>query len=103
MCEYTTSRMHRKKSGNSNVGATTGVSFGAAENLKITALKMTAEQVKALQVGETVIVRKEGHEPVICMVAFRSRPDNKFLTYRVKGEIKMFAIRDYPDISYERR
>ena len=64
---------------------------------------MTASQVKALQVGETVTVRKEGHEPVICMVAFRGRPDNKFLTYRVKGEIKMFDIRDYPDISYERR
>ena len=64
---------------------------------------MTATQVKALQVGETVTVRKEGHEPIVCMVAFCGRPDNKFLTYRVKGEIKMFAIRDYPGISYERR
>lgn len=61
---------------------------------------MTAEEVRALQVGETVSVIMEGYEPVFCTVAFRGTPDNKFLTYRTKGQIKRFAIRDYPDMQY---
>lgn len=69
--------------------------------MKITALKMTSEQVKALQVGETVSVIKEGCEPVLCTVAFRGEPSRKFLTYRVKGEIRRFAIREYPGMRYE--
>ena len=62
---------------------------------------MTAEEVKALQVGQTVTVRKEGRESVICTVAFRRDPKRKFLTYRVKGEIGSFAIKDYPDMRFE--
>lgn len=62
---------------------------------------MTAEEVRALQVGDTVTVRKEGREPVICTVAFRGDPSKKFLTYRVNGEIKRFAIKDYPGICFE--
>lgn len=62
---------------------------------------MTAEEVGAMQAGETVIVRKEGLEPVICTVAFRRDPKRKFLTYRVKGEIRSFAIKDYPDMRFE--
>lgn len=63
---------------------------------------MTAEEVKALQVGECVTIRKEGHEPILCTVAFREHPANKFLTYRDHGLIKKFAIRDYPDMEYMR-
>lgn len=63
---------------------------------------MTAEEVKALQVGETVKIQKEGHEPIICTVAFRDHPANKFLTYRDKGQIKRFAIRDYPGVAYSK-
>ena len=63
---------------------------------------MTAAQVKALQVGETVTVRKEGHEPVICTVAFRDTVKNKFLTYRDKGQLKSFAIKDYPGMTYQK-
>lgn len=63
--------------------------------------KMTAEEVKALQVGQTVTVRPKGREPVLCTVAFRERPDNKFLTYRANGQIRKFSIRDYSDAEYE--
>lgn len=63
---------------------------------------MTAEEVKALQAGETVTIRKEGHEPILCTVAFRGSPANKFLTYRDKGRIKSFAIKDYPGMEYMR-
>ena len=61
---------------------------------------MTAEEVKALHIGDTVTVCKEGHEPISCIVAFRVHPSNKFLTYREKGQIKKFAIRDYPGMQY---
>lgn len=61
---------------------------------------MTAEEVKALQVGDTVTIRKEGHEPILCTVAFHENPANKFLTYWDKGQIKKFAIRDYPGMTY---
>lgn len=64
---------------------------------------MTADQVKALQVGETVTIQKEGHEPILCTVAFRGHPSNKFLTYRDKGQIKKFPIRDYPGVAYVRK
>ena len=63
---------------------------------------MTAEEVKALQVGETVNVQKEGHEPIVCTVAFREHPSNKFLTYRDKGQLKKVAIRDYPGMMYSK-
>lgn len=63
---------------------------------------MTAAEVKALQVGETVKIEKEGHEPIICTVAFHGNPANKFLTYRDKGQIKRFAIRDYPGMAYSK-
>lgn len=61
---------------------------------------MTAAEVKALQVGETVKIEKEGHEPILCTVAFHGNPANKFLTYRDRGQIKRFAIRDYPGMTY---
>ena len=61
---------------------------------------MTVEEVKDLHIGDTVTVCKEGHEPISCIVAFRVHPSNKFLTYREKGQIKKFAIRDYPGMNY---
>lgn len=63
---------------------------------------LTVEEVKALQVGETVRVIKEGCEPVFCTVAFRGEPSRKFLTYRVNGEIRRFAIREYPGMRYDK-
>lgn len=63
---------------------------------------MTAEEVKALQVGETITIRKEGRGPILCTVAFRGHPINKFLTYREKGQIKKFPIRDYPGMTYSK-
>ena len=63
--------------------------------------RVKAEQVRALQVGETVRIRKEGQEPVICTVAFRGQPVNKFLTCWDRGQIKTFAIRDYPGREYQ--
>lgn len=62
---------------------------------------MTAEEVRTMQAGETVTARKEGREPVLCTVAFRRESKRKFLTYRVNGEIRSFAIKDYPDIRFE--
>ncbi len=61
---------------------------------------MTAAQVKALLIGDTVSIQKEGHEPVLCVVAFRGKPGNKFLTYRDRGQVKAFAIKDYPGLNY---
>ena len=63
---------------------------------------MTADEVKSLQIGETVTVCQKDREPVICTVAFRRDPKRKFLTYRVNGEIRSFAIKDYPNMRYER-
>lgn len=67
---------------------------------------MTAEEVKALQVGTRVdMIGKdpEGNERCIqCTVAFRGSPANKFLTYRDKGVIKHCAIKDYPGKQYMR-
>lgn len=63
---------------------------------------MTAEEVKALQVGETINICKEGHEPILCTVAFHGTPTNKFLTYRDNGHIKKFPIKDYPGMTYSR-
>lgn len=63
---------------------------------------MQACDVLALAVGDSVYICKEGREPVLCTVAFRGNPANKFLTYRDNGQIKRFAIRDYPEARYEK-
>ena len=62
---------------------------------------LTVEHVNALQIGESVYICKAGHEPVRCTVACRA--GKKFLTYRDKGQIKRFNIRDYPGMEYHRR
>lgn len=61
---------------------------------------MNAAEVKALQVGETVKIQKEGHKPILCTIAYQGTPANKFLTYRDQGQIKKFSIRDYPGVHY---
>lgn len=63
---------------------------------------MTAEEVRALEVGQTVRIEREGHEPIVCTVACRGDPANKFLTYRVKGALIRCEIRDYPGMHYRR-
>lgn len=61
---------------------------------------MNAAEVKALQVGEMVWIRKEGCNPILCTIAYQGSPANKFLTCRVKGKIKRFSILDYPGVHY---
>ena len=61
---------------------------------------MTAEEVKRLQVGEAVKLCGESGESVSCIVA--GHGGKKFLTYRDKGQIKRFAIRDYPGRQYRK-
>ena len=60
---------------------------------------LTAEQVKALQVGETVQLCGEAL-CVTCTVA--SRGGAKFLTYRVKGKLRYCFIEDYPGATYSK-
>lgn len=61
---------------------------------------MTAEEVKRLQVGEAVYLCGDSGEIVACIVA--GQGGKKFLTYRDKGQIKRFAIRDYPGRHYRK-
>lgn len=61
---------------------------------------LNAEQVKALEVGQTVTILKAGREPIVCTVA--GRGEQKFLTYRVKGALIRCEIRDYPGWEYRR-
>ena len=60
--------------------------------------RLTVEEVRALQVGEQVFINGEtpaGIRHIECTVARRGTGD-KFLTFRVKGKLKWFSIRDYP-------
>lgn len=63
---------------------------------------MTAEEVRALEVGQTVRICSDSGEAVSveCIVAASGAA--KFLTYRDKGQLKRFAIRDYPGKHYRR-
>lgn len=65
-------------------------------------VRLSAEQVKALQVGQRVNLCLDGDDShsVACMVA-GCHGAAKFLTYRDKGQLKSFAIRDYPGRYYE--
>lgn len=60
-------------------------------------VRLSAEQVTALQVGQRVNLCLDGDDSqsVACTVA-RCHGAAKFLTYRDKGQLKRFAIRDYP-------
>lgn len=61
---------------------------------------MTAEEVRALEVGQTVTILKAGREPIVCTVA--GRGEQKFLTYRVKGKLRYCFIEDYPGATYSK-
>ena len=64
---------------------------------------MTAEQVKALQIGERVDIIKEtptGRRRIECTVACRG--GKKFLTYRVKGALIRCEIREYAGWTYSK-
>lgn len=63
---------------------------------------MTAEEVRALEVGQTVRICSGSCEAasVECMVA--ACGGSKFLTYRSKGQIKRFAIREYAGWTYSK-
>ena len=65
-------------------------------------VRLNAEQVKALQVGQRVnlCLDRDDSQSVACTVA-RCHGGTKFLTYRDKGQLKRFAIRDYPGRYYE--
>lgn len=64
---------------------------------------MTVEQVRALQVGESVDIIKEtpaGPKRFECTVACRG--GKKFLTYRVKGALIRCEIREYAGCTYSK-
>lgn len=61
---------------------------------------MTAEDVKRLQVGETVLICDGMGRSVPCVVA--SRMGVKCLTYRIKGQIRALEIRDWPGKHYKK-
>lgn len=62
------------------------------------------EAVRALPVGSWVNIHgedKDGEHRVIeCTVASHFDGTEKFLTYRVKGELKSCAIKEYPGKYY---
>lgn len=64
--------------------------------------EITAEDVKALQIGSRVNLHgndKYGiHQWIECTVA--GTPQHKFLTYRDQGMLRKCPIRDYPNKYY---
>lgn len=64
---------------------------------------MTAEDVNAMAVGSRVLLCGEDQngqrQAALCTVA--GRPPQKFLTYRIKGEIHSCRIKDYPGKDYK--
>ena len=68
------------------------------------ARELTVEEVKALSIGIRVNIEGEDqsgeHRVIECTVAGVSGHDEKFLTYRVKGELRRCAIKEYPGKRY---
>ena len=66
--------------------------------------ELSVEDVRTLDIGQTVQIcgnDSEGQYRMLdCTVA--SRGGRKFLTYRLKGQIKSCAIREYPGKIYRR-
>ncbi len=66
--------------------------------------ELTADEVKALQVGSCIEIIGEDKDGiqrrVTCTVA--GLPGRKFLTYRIHGKLKKCAIKQYPGKSYVR-
>lgn len=63
---------------------------------------MTAEEVRALDVGQTVRICSDSGETVSVECTVAACGGAKFLTYRSKGQLKRLAIRDYPGKHYRR-
>ena len=66
--------------------------------------EITVERVKALAIGSRVDIHGEDqngeHKVIECTVAGRGDMTQKFLTYRVKGELRRCAIKEYPGKYY---
>lgn len=63
---------------------------------------MMAEEVRALEVGQTVRICSDSCEAASVECTVAACGGSKFLTYRSKGQLKRFAIRDYPGKHYRR-
>lgn len=68
--------------------------------------EMSVEEVERLSIGSRVDIHGEDqngeHRVIECTVAGVFRSNKKFLTYRVKGELRKCAIKEYPDKYYTR-
>lgn len=66
-------------------------------------VRLSAEQVRALQIGERVSIEKENPDErrrIECTVAGLGK--QKFLTYRVKGALIRCEIREYAGWTYSK-
>lgn len=63
--------------------------------------RLTVEEVAALPIGSRVDIHGEDkngeHRVIECTVAGTWPEMRKFLTYRVKGELRKCAIKEYPE------
>lgn len=68
--------------------------------------EISVEEVKTLAVGSNVYIHGEDqsgeHRVIECTVAGTWPEMRKFLTYRVKGELRKCAIKEYPGKYYSR-
>lgn len=68
--------------------------------------EISAEEVAALPIGSRVDIHGEDengeHRVIECTVAGLFRDNKKFLTYRVKGELRKCAIKEYPGKTFRR-
>lgn len=68
--------------------------------------EISAEEVAALPIGSRVNIQgtdENGEQRVIeCTVAGTWPEMRKFLTYRVKGELRKCAIKEYPGKTFRR-
>lgn len=60
---------------------------------------MTLEEIKSMQIGETVYARK-GKSSALCTVA--SFHGEKILTFRMNGKLARLKIVDRPGVTYTR-
>ena len=68
--------------------------------------EISAEEVATLPIGSRVDIHGEDengeHRVIECTVAGLFRDNKKFLTYRVKGELRKCAIKEYPGKTFRR-
>lgn len=63
---------------------------------------MNAEQIRELPVGTHILAVEDSGERTVCVIGYRGHPSNKFLTYRVRGQVRWAAIESRPGVHYER-